>query len=137
MDDRLPVRPGRAWSWLVAWVGIGRAAGIATLSIRILLAPLALVAVGLLVWSRSLSRAALGLAGGLGVASLIVAYVQRKGPGTVSWHIATASGADTYLDPRPWLVAGALLVAAGVVAFALAGRRAQDGATEGVDEGDR
>ena len=127
MDDGLPVRPGRAWLWFVAWAGVGCAAGIASLSIQIMVAPLALVAIGLLVWSRSVSRSALGLVSGIGVASLIVAYLQRKGPGTVSWHTATASGADTYLDPRPWLVAGLLLVAAGICAFALVGRRAQDG----------
>jgi hypothetical protein len=49
--------------------------------------------------------------------SLYVAYVQRKGPGTVSWHTATAGGTDTYMDPRPWLVAGLLLIVIGVAAF--------------------
>jgi hypothetical protein len=53
----------------------------------------------------------------MGLLSLYVAFVQRKGPGTVYWHTATASGSDQYLDPRPWLVAGLLLVAMGIFAF--------------------
>jgi hypothetical protein len=35
----------------------------------------------------------------------------------VYWHTATASGSEQYLDPRPWLAAGILLVAAGIAAF--------------------
>jgi len=126
MDDRLSVRPARAWLWFAVWAGVGCAAGMASLVIQIMVAPLALIAIVLLVWSRSLSRSALGLVSGVGAASLVVAWVQRRGPGTVTWHTATASGADTYLDPRPWLVAGLLLAGAGVVAFALSRRRAQD-----------
>jgi MYXO-CTERM domain-containing protein len=49
--------------------------------------------------------------------SLYVAYVQRRGPGTVSWHTVTASGTDAYIDPRPWPVAGLLLIVVGVAAF--------------------
>ena len=126
MDDRLSVRPARAWLWFVAWAVIGCAAGIASLSIQVMVAPLAVIAIVVLVRTRTVSRSALGLVSGVGVASLFVAWVQRRGPGTVTWHTATASGADTYLDPRPWLVAGLLLVVAGVVAFALSRRRAQD-----------
>lgn len=74
---------------------------------------------------RSAGRSALGAITGAGVPFLIVAYVQRKGPGTVCWHTATASGCDEYLDPRPWLAIGLMLTLGGVAAFlvARAGRR--------------
>jgi hypothetical protein len=49
---------------------------------------------------------------------LYVAYVQRRGPGTVCWHTATASGCDQYLNPWPWLVAGAAFVIVSFIAHA-------------------
>jgi hypothetical protein len=96
-------------------VGIGLALSISTLGV--VAVPLALLVTVLLVALHHADRSALGILVGMGLLSLSVAYVQRKGPGTVSWHTATASGADEYLDPRPWLVAGILLVAVGVVTF--------------------
>jgi hypothetical protein len=103
--------------WFLAWVsvGFGLALGISALGVFAVAAAL-LVAL-LLIVSHHAGRAVLGALVGVGLLSLWVAYVQRKGPGTVSWHTATASGSDQYLDPRPWLVAGILLVAAGVVAY--------------------
>jgi hypothetical protein len=71
----------------------------------------------LLIVLHHFDRSTWGLLCGIGLLSLYVAYVQRKGPGTVSWHTATASGTDTYLDPRPWLVAGLLLIVVGIAAF--------------------
>ena len=74
-------------------------------------------------WGRAtVPRSALGAVTGAGVPFLIVAYIQRKGPGTVCWRTATARGCDEYLDPRPWLV----LVLGGIAAFlhARARRRA-------------
>ena len=123
----LVLRPGRDWVWFVVWLAIGCAAGFASLSFQLLVAPIAVVAVALVVWRGASGPAPVGLLSGLGVTSLIVAYIQRKGPGTVYWHTATASGADTYLDPRPWLGAGIVLLVAGIVLFALLERRAQDG----------
>jgi hypothetical protein len=51
----------------------------------------------------------------VGAALLFVAYLQRRGPGTVCWHTATASGCDDYMNPWPWLIAGAALVAVAVI----------------------
>ena len=86
--------------------------------------PVALVAAVSLIVTHHAGRATLGALVGVGLLSLYVAYVQRKGPGTVSWHTATASGSNQYLDPRPWLAAGLLLVVGGLVAYAWRGRRA-------------
>jgi MYXO-CTERM domain-containing protein len=79
--------------------------------------PLALLFAVVLVARRHTGRPALGVLVGMAVVSLWVAYVQRRGPGTVSWHTGTASGATQYLDPRPWLVVGVLLVGVGLAAF--------------------
>jgi len=110
--------------WFLAWaaVGVGLALGISALGI--LAVPLALLVTVLLTVRHHADRSALGILVGVGLLSLYVAYVQRKGPGTVYWHTATASGSDQYLDPRPWLVAGLLLVAVGIVAFLWRQRRA-------------
>jgi hypothetical protein len=106
----------RGWLSFLAWVAVGAAIvfGFFLFSIFVLAAA---VLVGVLVALQpSLRRGALGMLTGAGAISLWVAWVQRKGPGTVYWHTATASGSDQYLDPRPWLAAGLLLVIGGVAA---------------------
>lgn len=127
MTSRAPASP--RWShsrlpWFFAWaaVGVGFALGISV--IGIFAVPLALLATVLLIVLHHADRSALGVLVGVGLLSLYVAYVQRKGPGTVSWHTATSSGSDQYLDPRPWLIAGILLVVIGVAAFVWRERRA-------------
>ena len=107
----------RAWARFVLWTALGAAATLASLSLQILAAPLVVVVVLVLVARGAVSRAAFGLLAGAGLVALYVAYVQRKGPGVVTWHKATASGAEEYMDPRPWLIAGVILVAAGILAF--------------------
>ena len=84
--------------------GIGFALGVSALGVFAV--PLALVVTVLLIVFHHADRSALGIPVGIGLLSLYVAYVQRKGPGTVYWHTPTASGADQYLDPRPWLIVG-------------------------------
>ena len=106
------------WLRFLAWV----AAGFAVAFGMLVVGPLALAGVvfaaALLVFLPASRRGALGLLSGVGAVSLVVAYVQRKGPGTVTWHTATASGSDQYLDPRPWLIAGIVLVVAGLAGHA-------------------
>jgi hypothetical protein len=97
-------------------VGVGAALGISALGIFAVLPALLLAT--LLIVSHHAGRSALGALVGMGLLSLYVAYVQRKGPGTVSWHTATASGSEQFLDPRPWLIAGILLVVVGATAYA-------------------
>jgi hypothetical protein len=107
------------------WAAIGCGMAFAVVSFIAPAVPLvALVTVVLLVWRRDDLRPALGVVSGMGVMLLIVAYLQRKGPGTVYWHTTTAGGSDTYLDPRPWLVVGVALVVGGTLTFILMGRRA-------------
>jgi hypothetical protein len=106
------------WFWVWAFVG-----GCLAISFISFIGPffLPVAASGAfagLRWGRSsVARSSLGLITGAGVPFLIVAYVQRKGPGTVCWQTATASGCDEYLDPRPWLAIGLALVLGGIAAF--------------------
>ena len=109
--------------WFLAWLAVGVGLGLGVSVLGVFAVPAALLAAVLLSVRHHGGRAALGALVGVGLLLLYVAYVQRKGPGTVSWHTATASGSNQYLDPRPWLVAGLLLVVGGLVAYAWRGRR--------------
>ena len=107
----------------MAWVGVGIGFALGVSALGVFAVPLALVVTVLLVVFRHADRSALGIPVGIGLLSLYVAYVQRKGPGTVYWHTPTASGSDQYLDPRPWLIVGIVLVAVGVATFLWRERR--------------
>jgi hypothetical protein len=110
------VRTG--WRWFFVWLLLGVAAALGAVSLGpLLLVPAATVAV-LLGSQPRIRRSAFGLLGGIGALLLYVGWVQRDGPGTTCWQTATASGCDEHLNPLPWLVAGAVLFAAGVVAHA-------------------
>ena len=110
-DQRPQVR------WFCAWAGVGIGFALGISALGLVAVPVALLAAIVLVVRHHAGRAAFGTLVGVGLLSLYVAYVQRAGPGTVNWHTATASGSDQYLDPRPWLVVGVLLVVVGAVAF--------------------
>jgi hypothetical protein len=103
--------------WFFAWVAVGVGVALVVSVIGIFAVPLALLVAVLLIVLHHADRSAFGVLAGMGLLSLYVAYVQRKGPGTVYWHTATSTGSEQYLGPRPWLVAGVLLVAVGVGAF--------------------
>ena len=107
----------------MAWVGVGIGFALGVSALGVFALPLALAATVLLIVFHHADRSALGILAGIGLLSLYVAYVQRKGPGTVTWHTSTASGSDQYLDPWPWLIVGILLVAIGVAAFLWTERR--------------
>jgi hypothetical protein len=112
------------WFWVWAVVGGCVAVSLVSFIGPFLLPVAAIGALAGLRWGRSaVPRASLGAVSGAGVPFLLVAYLQRKGPGTVCWRTATATGCDDYLDPRPWLVIGLVLVVAGLGAFVLARAR--------------
>jgi hypothetical protein len=101
------------WFWAWTAVGCGAALGLTALG------PLALgptLVAGLLLAARPAARrSAFGLLTGAGLLLLYVAWVQREGPGTTCWQTATASGCEEHLNPLPWLAAGLVLTAAGLV----------------------
>jgi hypothetical protein len=109
--------------WFAAWVGVGVGLALGISALGLIAVPLALLAALVLAVRHHVGHSALGILVGMGLVSLYVAWVQRRGPGTVQWHTATASGSEQFLDPRPWLIAGLLLVAIGTVAFLWRGRR--------------
>ncbi len=118
--EPLPVAPRGVRAqlpWFFAWVAVGVGVALAVTALGVFAVPLALVVAVLLIVFHHADRSAFGVLAGVGLLCIYVAYVQRQGPGTVYWHTATASGSEQYLDPRPWLVAGVLLVTFGAGAF--------------------
>jgi hypothetical protein len=108
--------PRCLWFW--AWAAVG---ALATASLDPGLGPLAAIpalVLGVLVaCGGERSRgSALGLITGAGLPLLLVAYIQRQGPGTTCWHTATAAGCNQHLNPLPWLIVGLVLVLAGLIA---------------------
>jgi hypothetical protein len=111
------------WFWVWAVVGACTAVSFLT-SVAVFFLPVAAIGVYAgLRWGRAVaSTAALGAVTGAGLPFLLVAYMQRNGPGTVCWGNGTAGGSDEYLDPRPWLAIGIVLVLGGIGAFIRARR---------------
>jgi hypothetical protein len=108
---------GGRWVSFTAWAALGCLAGLGSLSVLVGIAPLTAVVVLALIARHSVSRAAFGMFTGIGAACLLVAYLNRRGPGLVAWHSATSAGVDEYADPRPWLAAGLALAGIGLAAF--------------------
>jgi hypothetical protein len=110
-------RPSRppTWAAFAGWAALGVIAGFIAVSFPTgLIVPIVIAIVAVKVRPGA-GRSWTGLLSGIGTVSLFVAYVQRRGPGTVCWHTASAAGCDEYLDPLPWLVVGVALVVTGFV----------------------
>src|SRR5690242_3371880 len=115
------------WAWFAAWAAVGAAAALGFVSfvLAILLVPVAAIGGLALAKLHAPDRSVTGLLTGAGIPLLVVAYIQRDGPGTTCWRTATGGGCTAHLDPRPWLVAGLLFVAAGIALCAAARHRAR------------
>jgi hypothetical protein len=100
--------------WFVAWMVVGAVGVLGTISLPFLFPVVIVLGVALGLWSRSRPHW-WGLISGAGVLLLYVAYVQRHGPGEYCQAIPGGTQCDDYLDPRPWLVLGLLLLLGGVV----------------------
>lgn len=110
---------GCAWFWAWALVGGGVVFGyLAILSIGILiLVPAVIVSVYLIVHRRPV-EGRFGLLSGAGAILLLIAYLNRSGPGDICSHTATTVSCGQQWDPLPWLVAGLVCFTAGVVGHA-------------------
>ena len=117
------MRRGPSWAGFLGWMVGGAVLCLATLSLNLFAAVPVVIIVILTIVRPALFTSAFGLLSGVGVIALYVAFLQRQGPGTVCWETTTASGCDEYLNPWPWLIAGLVLVVAGVVAHSNRMRR--------------
>src|SRR5262249_44581586 len=111
--DSRRMRWSAFWAWAV--VGALLCLGVlALLSIGVMLIAAGVVAGGFVSRRLPAGRNALGLAAGGGVATLFVAFVNRHAQPSCS----ASYGSCEEFDFRPWLVAGAALLAGAPVAFA-------------------
>jgi hypothetical protein len=116
----------RSGPWFLAWPAIGAVAGLGVLTIPTIGPYLLLVsaAAALAVTARGRSTAGLpGLLSGVGLPLLYVAYLNRRGPGTVCTTTATGQSCVDEWSPWPWLATGAVLLLAGAVWCAVTDRR--------------
>ena len=126
----------RREGWLVfaAWVLAGALATFSLLgaaSIGLFIAPLAAIAIWLALRLGRAGPEMLGMVSGAGAVCLLIAFLNR-GTTPCAEHGRLVSSGETEvscggLAPTPWLVAGLVLVAAGVVGYALARRRIDSG----------
>lgn len=117
--EELAQRVAPTWGWFVVWLFLGSTATFGLISF---ITPAAvggglaiLVAVWFAIRHPGFGASAYGAIAGAGAMALVVAFLQRRGPGTVCWQTTTASGCEDYLNPWPWLVIGVALIATGVV----------------------
>jgi hypothetical protein len=121
----------RRAGWLVfaAWVLAGALAVFSLLgaaSIGLFIAPLAGIAIWLALRFGRAGPEMLGMVSGAGAVCLLIALLNRNtSPCAEEGHILSPAETEAGcggLEPMPWLVAGVVLVAAGVVAYALTRR---------------
>ena len=112
---------GRLDFWLWALVGVAFGFGISQLGIFTI--PAGALLAAFLLSRPSMRGSAYGVLVGIGIPLLIVAYINREGPGTVCHTFSNGSEcADGLPDPRKWAAVGLAFIVAGVVAQVFAGR---------------
>jgi hypothetical protein len=84
------------------------------LTIGIFVLPLAALLAGLLAWRLRGPQAGPGLLTGAGVLPLVIAYLNRGGPGMVCASSAQTVSCQQKMSPWPWLATGLVLTAVGV-----------------------
>jgi hypothetical protein len=108
--------------WLWAIVGVGLGLGVSVIGLFTVPASL-LIAILLLTRTR-LRGSAYGVLVGIGIPLLVVAFLNREGPGTVCHSFDGGRGmqCDDLYDPRKWATLGLAFIVAGVLAQLLTGR---------------
>jgi len=107
--------------WLWAVVGLGFGFGISV--VGIVTVPAATLLTAFLLTRKRLRRGTYGLLVGIGAPLLVVAYLNRAGPGTVCHTFDGGRGTqcDDLADPRKWAAVGLAFIAAGLMAHVLSG----------------
>lgn len=106
---------GCAWFWAWAAIGAGLAFGFVSFLGVLALVPTLLL--GFLI-SRLHAVNWFGGVAGIGVMLLVIAYVQRQGPGTTCTRTPTSISCEQHLNPIPWLVVGLLFLSIGIAGHA-------------------
>jgi hypothetical protein len=108
--------------WLWAIVGVGLGLGVSVIGLFTVPASL-LIAILLLTRTR-LRGSAYGVLVGIGIPLLVVAFLNREGPGTVCHSFDGGRGlrCDDLYDPRKWATLGLAFIVAGVLAQLLTSR---------------
>lgn len=110
-------RSGRAarWGWFAAWMIVGAGYSFGLLSFAgLFVLPIALIVTVAFVRARSPLIGIHGLVSGLGLPILYIAWINREGPGEICHTTATENYCVSELSPWPWVIAGSILVAAGL-----------------------
>jgi hypothetical protein len=122
----------RDWLWFAAWTAVGASYALAVLSLLTIgpfLLPVPAIGTVLLARARGSVRGLPGLVTAVGLPLLLLAYLNRGGPGS---SCSTTPGGedctDGLLNPWPLLAAGLVLVLAGAVLLVGRHRRARTGA---------
>jgi hypothetical protein len=104
-----------AGGWFLTWAAVGAVGALGLVSLGPAVLVPAAVAGFLLARVAAARRSVSGLLAGAGLVSLVVAYVQRDGPGVTCWHTVSAAGCDQHLNPIPWLLIGVVFVVGAIV----------------------
>jgi hypothetical protein len=112
---------GVRWAWFAAWLVIGAGYSLSVLGAATIglfaLPPTALATI--LIARRQHATSGLpGLISGLGIPLLYVAYLNRRGPGSIC--TAITGGGQNCSDewsPWPWLAAAVILLSLGLAVF--------------------
>jgi hypothetical protein len=107
------------WVWAVVGVGFGFAISV----VGIFTVPASLLVTIVLLTQARLRQATFGILVGIGAVLLLVAYLNREGPGTVCHTFSNGfECAEDLPDPRKWLAAGLVFIAAGIAGHLFAAR---------------
>jgi len=121
--------PRTRYATFAAWTAIGAGACLALLTVLTIGLPVLVVVLiaGTLLIRRagSMEHGVTGLMSGVGLLLVLIAYLNRHGPGEYCQTTATEQHCTTQWSPWPWLIVGVVLVAGGALLFreAVRGRR--------------
>jgi hypothetical protein len=125
---RATSRPGIPQFLLWALIGAGVCLGVlSALTIGVFVLPVALLAGGLLLWRKGVSLNVAGALSGAGVIPLYVSWLNRDGPGVICKPLGVSGESCVeQWSPWPWLVAGSVFIAAGVILFGRLRRKSSE-----------
>ena len=113
--------PRTRYATFAAWMAIGAGACLALLTVLTIGLPVLVVVLiaGALLVRRagSMEHGVTGLMSGVGLLLVLIAYLNRHGPGEYCQTTATEQHCTSEWSPWPWLIVGVVLVAVGALLF--------------------